>query len=124
MKKYFVIVKDSIKVFQNFDIQQIPRVENTQADTLARLAAGPLLDLHARIFFEAMEDPSIKESKLVLMTDDKPYWMDPLINYLHDRVLLTDRKEARKLRYQASRYVPYEDKLYKQSFSLLLLRCL
>ena len=38
--------------------------------------------------------------------------------------LVLTAKEARKLRNQASRYIFYEGKLYKRSYSLPLLRCL
>lgn len=76
-------------------------MENTQANILARLVASPLLDLHAKVFFEAVEDPSIKELELVLPTDDEPCWVDPMANYLCDGILLTNQKKAWKIRHQA-----------------------
>ena len=54
----------------------------------------------------------------------EPSWIDPLVAYLREGALPHDSKEARKLRNQASRYVLYEDRLYKRSYSLPLLRCL
>ena len=54
----------------------------------------------------------------------EPSWIDLLVAYLKEEVLPHDPKEARKLRNQAFRYVLYEGKLYKRSYSLPLLRCL
>ena len=54
----------------------------------------------------------------------EPSWIDPLVAYLRDGVLPHDAKEVRKLRNQASRYILYEGKLYKRSYSLPLLKCL
>ena len=47
-----------------------------------------------------------------------------LVHFVKDGVLLADSKDARKIKCQATGYIFYENKLYKRSFSLLLLRCL
>lgn len=43
---------------------------------------------------------------------------------MRNKVELTSKGEAQKLRYRASHYVLIGDVLYKQDHSLLLLRCL
>ena len=56
--------------------------------------------------------------------DSKCNWTMPWISYLRTG-LLPDREEvARKLKFQASRFVLIKDVLYKRGFSRLYLRCL
>lgn len=81
-------------------------------------------DLCAQVFFEVIEEPSIKEPTSVLQLDVEPYWIDLLASYLHDRTLSMDQNEAKNIQHQASRFILYEDKLYERSFSLPLLECL
>ena len=50
--------------------------------------------------------------------------MDSFIHFLQDRILPPESKKARKVRHQASRYIIYEGKLYKWSFSPPLLKYL
>lgn len=45
MKKCLQKVMDLMQAFQSFDIQQISKVENTQADTMSKLAASSLHNL-------------------------------------------------------------------------------
>ena len=45
--------------------------------------------------------------------------MDPFIRFLQDGTLPPDLKEARKIRYQAPRYILHEGKLYKRSSPFL-----
>lgn len=65
-------------------------MENAQADVLAELVTYAPLDLHARVFFEVVEEPSIKEPTSVLQLDFESCWIDPLINYLRDGTLFID----------------------------------
>lgn len=47
-------------------------------------------DLHVQVFFEEVEELSIKEPTLVLQLDIEPCWIDPLANYLYDKIVLVD----------------------------------
>ena len=51
-------------------------------------------------------------------------WTTPLISYLRTGLLLDGKDAARKLKFQASRFVLIKDVLYKRGFSRLYLRCL
>ena len=48
----------------------------------------------------------------------------PLISYLRTGLLPDGEEAARKLKFQASRFVLIKDVLYKRGFSRLYLRCL
>ena len=49
--------------------------------------------------------------------------MDPVISYLKIGELPENKTEARILRLKASRYVIYDDKLYRRGYSMSLLKC-
>ena len=51
-------------------------------------------------------------------------WTTPLIYYLRTGLLPDGKDAARKLKFQASRFVLIKDVLYKRGFSQLYLRCL
>ena len=123
MVMYLGKVKNLIPAFDSFDIRHIPRTGNTRADLLSKLATSAPAELPKEVFLETLKCPTTEEPQAVLRTDFEPSWIDPLISYLEEGVLPHDRREARKLRSQASRYVLYEGRLYKRSYSLPLLRC-
>ena len=50
--------------------------------------------------------------------------MDPIIYYLKIGTLSADNLAFRKVKRQAPHYVLLDDKLYKRSYSLPLLKCL
>ena len=50
--------------------------------------------------------------------------MDPILSYLNTEALLEDKSTAHKVTRQASHYVLYNEKLYKRSFTLPLLKYL
>ena len=50
-------------------------------------------------------------------------WMDPLVDYLRNRVLLANKNEARSIHFRSARYILYNDKIYKHGLSAPLLQC-
>ena len=120
MARYLEKVKELTPAFNSFNIRQIPRLENTRADLLSKMATSAPAELPKGILFEVLKHPSTEESWPIMEIDHEPSWVDPLIIYLRDGVLPQDAKEARKLRNQASQYILYEGKLYKRSYSLPL----
>lgn len=72
-----------------------------------------------------MDASSIQDKELLPLTmDSKDKWQAPIVRNLHDEVELTSKEEAQKLRYRASHYVLIDNMMYKQGYSLPLLRCL
>ena len=78
----------------------------THSPGLATSAYGTL----GRTLVESLKQLSIDRAEEVLQLMTEPSWMDPIILYLTDRTSPEDPVEAKRL--------------YKRSFSLLLLRCL
>lgn len=48
----------------------------------------------------------------------------PIIRYLEDGTLLDEKSEAKKLKFQATRYTLHDGILFKRGHSTPLLRCL
>ena len=123
MVKYLQKVKDLAFNIVTINIQQISRSRNIRTDLLSKLAMLDAADLKRSSYLETLEKPSIEEP-LIMQTDSELSWIDPIFQYLQDRVLPADRDKTRRLRHLASRYLIYDGRLYKRSFTLPLLRCL
>ena len=55
----------------------------------------------------------------------RPSWMDPLVSFIKEGLLLEDKGEVKKIRRKAPRYwLSEEQKLYKRSYSSLYLLCI
>ena len=123
MIKYLQKVRNLASDFSMMDVQQILWVENMRADLLTKLAILGAADLKWSSYMKILEKPSIEEAP-IMQADLEPSWIDPILHYLQDDTLPTDRDEAKKLRRLAPQYLVYEEKLYKKSFTLPLLRCI
>ncbi|KAK3042740.1 hypothetical protein RJ639_000798 [Escallonia herrerae] len=124
MAQYLNLVKTSAVKFQNFTIRQIPRDQNTQADTLSRLASAEETDVRRPVYLEFLKDRSISSQAEIEIIEQEPCWMDTIIKYLSTGELPSERHEARNLHVKAARYALVEGTLYKKSFSLPYLTCL
>ncbi|XP_058071115.1 uncharacterized protein LOC131220168 [Magnolia sinica] len=105
-------------------LDEIPRVENSWADTLARLASAAEGKIPRFILVEFIEHPSIGQSERVNPVHITLSWMDPIFNYLTSGEIPPDKLEARRLRVRAARYVVLDGILYKKGHSQPYLRCL
>ncbi|KAJ9558912.1 hypothetical protein OSB04_013526 [Centaurea solstitialis] len=109
MMTYLDVVKNRIAQFVRFTIEQVPRDLNMQADTLANLGSAfndpsleniPILHLMA---------PTIEAKEEVHMNEDSSNWSLDIWNYLKHDQLPSDKMEARKVRFKASRYTIHDD---------------
>ncbi|KAK3018233.1 hypothetical protein RJ639_002767 [Escallonia herrerae] len=101
-----------------------PEDQNTQADTLSRLASAKETEARRPVYLEFLKDRSISSHDEIEIIDQEPCWMDRIIKYLSTGELPSERHEARNLRVKTARYALVEGTLYKKSFSLPYLRCL
>jgi ribonuclease HI len=120
MKKYLTTVKTLLAHFKKVELLQIPREDNVAADRLARLASS---GIEIDGFIEIQGRPSTEEEIVNSITINTT-WMSPIIRYLKEGTLLTDRTEAHKLRIRASHFRLLGGILYKMGFSRPHLRCL
>ena len=66
MIKYLEKINDLASAFSKFEIQQVPKSENSMVDLLSKLATSTPSELPKKIFFEIMSRPSIEEPTTVL----------------------------------------------------------
>lgn len=128
MIKYLAKVLGFWDRFERVVVTQIPRTENEQADALARLGSATYEKIkaskHRVIILDKlfMDDP-----RSVMQIDDTykiPEWARNVVEYLKNRQLANDKKEARKIWMQSARYTLVSEILYRRGYTLPLLKCL
>ncbi|XP_073035286.1 uncharacterized protein [Primulina eburnea] len=93
MLKYLQLIKSRAEVFMDWSIEQIPREENSEADTLAKMAAS-LAEINTREVLHV--------SRLILSTeeemapDPEDSWMTPLMRFIERDELPGDKTQAQK----------------------------
>ncbi|CAL8993981.1 unnamed protein product [Prunus brigantina] len=126
MVQYLDKVQGLLKEFPTFTIQQVPRAENTHADALASLGSALDTQFRRSIPLEHLDWPSIKEIEPIdsMQIHEDPSWQDPIIDYLVNGNLPTDKSEARKVQQKAARYYMHGSKLIRRSYSGPHLTCI
>ena len=119
MIAYLAKVKEALLNFQSHFIKQIPRSENTEADTLSRLASTSHNAMRT-VYVEDLPRPSILggAEEVAPVTEAEPSWIDPLASFLLDGTLPADRNAAKRVQRQAAKYVMIDERLYRRSYTL------
>nr|GEW79686.1 reverse transcriptase domain-containing protein [Tanacetum cinerariifolium] len=105
MIKYLEKVKSLVNGFTNFSISQVPRSKNKKADALSKITSTSFAHLSKQVLVEILKEKSIKEKEVTtVVEEDGPTWMTPIMEYLKEGTLPSDRKEARKLCIKARQY--------------------
>uniref|UniRef100_A0A2N9GIN6 Uncharacterized protein n=1 Tax=Fagus sylvatica TaxID=28930 RepID=A0A2N9GIN6_FAGSY len=126
MKIYLAEAKKLLEKFKLVQVEHIGRDLNGHADALAGLASAVASELRRIISVGVQSLPSVGGDAIneVCSVDQSPSWMGPILAYLKDDILPTDRKEADRIRRIAPRYwVSKEGNLYRRSFTGPYLRC-
>ena len=127
-EKMFLYQKKVCELFKKFvrvQVRHVPRMENSRADALAKLATASQEDLDIRVPVEHLMEPSIDvNSDEVLPLMIASSWMDPIWDYLLNETLPSNPKEASKLRARSARFTLLRGTLYKRGFSAPLLKCI
>ena len=56
--------------------------------------------------------------------DTSPSWVDPIFEFLMEGKVSEDKNEARRIKYQANKYIIMNEKLYRSGYAMPNLRCL
>ncbi|KAL5580502.1 hypothetical protein UlMin_012944 [Ulmus minor] len=125
MASYLEHIKILQPAFEEFDILQIPRVDNSHADALANLGSSIPITESQTIPLLYLQWPAVWKDPPAEVTtiDASDSWMIPIVRYLTSDELPEDRNEARRLRAKAARFTIHDGKLLKRSFSGPYLRC-
>ena len=88
---YLQKVRDSLKKFVLFQVRHIPKVENSKADALAKLAPASQEDLSRSTLVEYLAEPSIDLCDVeVAPVESESSWMEPIWDYIIDGRLPDD----------------------------------
>ena len=112
---YLKKVRELLRKFILVQVRHIPMAENSRADALAKLATASQEDLNKLTPVEHLSESSIdlnKEEVSPVMSE--PSWMDPIWDYLIERLLPNDPKEASKLSSKSVRFIIHQGALYKR----------
>ena len=122
---YLRKVRDLLKKFMLVQVKHVPRAENSRADALAKLATTSQEDLSMSTPVEYLAKPSIDiYGEVVAQVGSKPTWMEPIWDYIIDRSLPDDPKEAAKIRSRSARFTNHKGSLYKRGFFTPFLKCI
>ncbi|XP_019184806.1 PREDICTED: uncharacterized protein LOC109179766 [Ipomoea nil] len=127
--------EELLKGFVAYEIEHIPRTENTEADILSKIALEGIPDHLLRICQkEELHRPSIeepgKEIQQVMVPNwyrtDNPemFWIEDILQYKENGKLPDDPAVAARVRRKAPSFEIIDGRLYKRSFGGPLLKCL
>ena len=106
MQGYLSQVKCLQSKFDSFDLLHIPKNGNAHADSLAMLATSSAQDLPRVILAKDLYKPTEtrRETAQIHQIRAWPSWMDSIIQFLKEDILLEEKIEADKVRKKATRY--------------------
>ncbi|KAL5547014.1 hypothetical protein UlMin_006701 [Ulmus minor] len=125
MISYLAHVKKLQTSFDELNITQVPRLENTHADSLANLGSSVPATTSQTIPWVYLQWPVAweKPPAEVVTVDSSGSWMTPILQYLVHDELPNDKNEARRLRAKAARFSILDGQLLRRSFSGPYLKC-
>ncbi|XP_022150862.1 uncharacterized protein LOC111018909 [Momordica charantia] len=122
MEKYLSKVRSHLAQFGTYEVSQVPRSENSNADVLAKLASAYETDLARSVPVGILDTPSILEPDVMKVDTSSPTWMDPIVEFIKGNPP-QESNEQKKMTRRAARFTHREGMLYRRGFSLPLLKC-
>ena len=110
-----------------FNLSHIFRSGNTHTDLLVMLASSSAGELPRIILDEHLNRAGEVAKDMIRIHEVRvgPNWMDPIVKFLKDDILLEERSEVEKIQRNAPRFWLFENhKLYKRSYSGPYLLCI
>jgi len=106
MQEYLNHVRHLQLGFECFNLLHIPRNGNTHADSLASLATSSAQGLPQVILIENLCKPTEMKREMVHIHQIKvgPSWMDSIVLFLKEDILLEEKSEADKVQRKISRF--------------------
>ena len=122
---YLKKVQELLKKFIRVQVKHVPRIENSRANALAKLATASQEDLGGLIAIEYLPEPLVSvDIGEVSPVMSEQSWMDPILDYFMEGTLSSDPKETSKLRARSARFTIHLGTLYKRGFFAPILKCL
>jgi ribonuclease HI len=120
MLQYIGQVQQLQAAFKTVEFRHIGRANNAHADALAALGSACFEAGGSRtVILGDIPSPSFEQrEEVVLCVSPGPSWMDPVVAYLRDEQLPSDKKEAHRIRCQsASYFLSASGQLYRRSYT-------
>ncbi|XP_012830039.1 PREDICTED: uncharacterized protein LOC105951196 [Erythranthe guttata] len=125
MAKYLALALTLLSKLDSYEIKQVPRANNIDADKLARLGSSMESIGSRKITLLTASQPEIVSTDGVNCAEEnEPCWITPITNYLKSGELPTDIVQAKKIKIRAARFLMVGEELYKRAFSFPYLKCL
>ena len=83
----------------NYDLERIPKKENSQADVLTKLANAKVAVNNKTIIQETLHTPCIEN---VMCLEIEPSWMTPILRYQKIGELPQNKQEVKKIEHQSA----------------------
>ncbi|GJS50812.1 reverse transcriptase domain-containing protein [Tanacetum coccineum] len=121
--KYLAKAKEYISEFKTFSIENILREDNQKADVLSKLATVPFNHLTKEILVEFLNERSTEVQEVqTIVEEEGENWMTPIIKYLEEGIVPSDKNEARALRAKIGQYTMKSGVLFKKGYLIPMLR--
>jgi hypothetical protein len=101
-----------------FEINHIPREENSRVDLLSKLASTKSSSTLKSVVEEVLLFPCA-----ILQVENED-WRTPIVEYITKGSISADAREAKWLVQKASRYTVIEGQLFRRGLSTPLLKCI
>ncbi|GKA62917.1 reverse transcriptase domain-containing protein [Tanacetum coccineum] len=115
--KYLEKTNSLVSDFDSFSISHVSQSKNKKADALSKIASTSFAYLSKKVLVEILNEKSINGKEVaVVVEEEEPTWMTPIVEYPRDEILLEDIKDASKLHIKARQYDLLQGVLYRRSF--------
>ncbi|XP_074356701.1 uncharacterized protein LOC141696461 [Apium graveolens] len=123
MAKYLAITQELLKKFSSWKLSNVDRAENQWVDSLAKLASSDLKINLDPVYVDTLTSPAIN-TRAVHLIQNNPDWRKPLLEYILENKLPSEKNEARAIMFKARNYCTIGSVLYRRFLTEPLLRCL
>ena len=101
MKRYLKLTNQLVDYFNDVRFEQIPQVNSSDADEVARLSSSDDSTKKPGLYMEVQTVLSI-EGLQAFPVQQSHTWMDPILSYIKDGQLPSDPFEAKKVKVKST----------------------
>ncbi|XP_016164354.1 uncharacterized protein LOC107606856 [Arachis ipaensis] len=123
LEKYWLITKDLISKFNEFNIIHVNREQNTRADVLSKLATTRQTTSTPALSQLTLDKPSFELNTIssIMQVQD---WRTPFLKYINTRTVPKKESSLPLFQRRASFYTVIGSTLYRRGYSQPLLKCI